>query len=156
MVKSIIKNEDYRLWVLMRLTRDAMAKSREKELRRYGISSRESAVLFIIQAVGDKPTPAEISRWMFREQHSVSTLLNRMEKKGLIKKTKDLDRKNMVRVSLTDKGRQTFDKSSQTESIHRLLSVLSKKEYKQLFSILGILRDRALEDLAIEYKPPFP
>ena len=156
MVQSIIENDDYRLWVLMRLSQRALAKAREKALRRYGISSTESAVLFVIQAASDEPTPAEISRWMFREQHSVSTLLNRMEKKGLIKKTKDLQRKNMVRVGITSKGKQIFNKSKQTESVHRLLSVLSKKEHKQLFSILNNLRDRALEDLAIEYKPPFP
>jgi len=34
-----------------------------------------------------------------------------------VRKTQDLDRKNMVRVSITEKGRQAYDKSNQ-EKVH--------------------------------------
>ena len=104
-------DQDYRLWVLLHQTRDAVHIARKKELGRFEISTIQAAALFIIQAIGEQATPAEISRWLFRKPHSVSGLLNRMEKEGLVKKTKDLDKKNLVRVTLTEKGRQAYNHS---------------------------------------------
>ncbi len=62
-------DRDYNLWVLLHQAKDAVFKARQKELSQYGISAMEAAALFIIQAIGNKPTPAEISRWIFREHH---------------------------------------------------------------------------------------
>ena len=88
-------DKEYQLWALLRQTRDAVSRARGKELKEYGISGRQSSILFTIQLIeqtGSIPTPAEIARWQFREPHTVSTLLKRMEREGLVKKVKDLDR----------------------------------------------------------------
>lgn len=156
MQDTLFADQDFNVWVLLIHARDAIFKAREKELDKYGISTMESAVLFIVQAIGDKATPAEISRWIIREPHSVSGLLDRMEKKGLIRKTKDLDRKNLVRVSLTKKGKQAYNKSARRRSVHHIISALSEEERQQLSSYLRILRNRALKELGIDHEPPFP
>lgn len=147
---------DYKLFVLLRQAGHVIYKSSEKELRKNGISIVEHAVLFIIQSIGHKATPAEISRWMVRERNSISALLTRMEKKGLIRMTKDLDRKNMLRVSLTKKGKQVYDISTKMETIHSILSTFPKEVIIQLIASLKELRDRAMEEIGLEYKPPFP
>lgn len=72
--------EDYNLWMLLQQVGYAAFKARQKELNKHGISNIQAMVLFTIQAIGDKATPAEISRWVFRELHSVSGLLNRTKK----------------------------------------------------------------------------
>ena len=74
---------EYELWVLFHQACDAMARAREDELRKFGISRIQAAVLFIIKAIEGPATPAEISRWLFREPHTVFRLLKRMEKQGL-------------------------------------------------------------------------
>ena len=89
--------------MLLNQATDATLRARQKELDRYGISAAQAAVLFIIQAIGEKATPAEITRWLFREPHSVSGMLSRMEKQGLVRKVKDLDGKNLVRIAMTEK-----------------------------------------------------
>ena len=144
----------YNLWVLLAQTKDAVLRARQKELHRYGISATQSAALFAIQAIGDKATPAEISRWLFREPHSVSELLSRMEKEGLVRKTKDLDRKNQVRVELTEKGYEAYDQSMKQESIHKIMSSLSEEAREQLRSCLQTLRDEALKELGVEPQMP--
>jgi DNA-binding MarR family transcriptional regulator len=149
-------DKDYELSVLLQQTSDAIVRAWDKELSKHGISSVEAAVLFVVQSVGRRAIPMEISRWLFRMPHTVTALLIRMARKGLIRKTKDLDKKNLVRVSLTEKGKQAYDNSISRESIHKILSVLSKEERRQLSSYLVKLRDRALEELRIDYKPPFP
>ena len=146
---------NYKLWVLLAQTREAMLKSRQKELGRYNISPRQNAVLLFLQVAGDKATPAEISRGLFRESHTISEILSRMEKQGLLKRVKDLTRKNLVRVELTEQGRDTCIRSTRRESIHKILSVLSSEERQQLELYLRRLRDKALQ-LIKKKKPLFP
>ena len=155
-MQNIPIDRDYNLWVLLAHTRQAMFRARQKELRQYNISARHAAVLFAIESIGDETTPAEISRWLFREQHSVFEVLRRMEKQGLIRKTKDLDRKNQVRVQLTEKGREAHNQSTERESIHEIMSSLSEEERHQLRSYLHRLRNAALKRLGIEREITFP
>jgi len=153
---SIYKEEDYQLWWLILYTRRAMHKARARELLQYGTTPEEAAVLFIIHYVGWRTTPSEISRWLGREPHTISELIRRMEKKGLVSKTKDLERKHMVRVAMTEKGQEAFHQSLKRESIHRIMSAISKKQCRQMTRCLEKLWDKALEELGISQKPPFP
>ena len=137
-------DQDYRLWVLLNQVRDAVLKARQKELDQYNISASQAAVLLVIEAIGPKATPAEISRRVFRKPHSVSGILSRMEKKGLVRRLKDLDRKNLTRVVFTEKGREAYYQSTKRESIRQIMSSLPEEERKQLTSSLETLRDKAL------------
>ena len=110
------KDEDFRLWAMIVWTRRAIYRAMAKELQKCGLTVEETAAMFMIraiEAVGSNPIPTEVSRWLFREPHSTSTLLVRMERKGLVKRDKDLRRKNLVRVSLTRKGREFFAKAAE-------------------------------------------
>jgi DNA-binding MarR family transcriptional regulator len=148
-------DKDYALWVLLFQAKDMVFKAREKEVRQYGISPEEAAVLFIVQTLGNKATPGEISRWLLRKPHTVSGILSRMEKKGLVTKNQGLDRKNLVRVRLTEKGEKAYYRSTKIESIRHIMSSFSEEERQQLGSHFKTLRDRALKELGVE-EPPFP
>ena len=150
-------DRDYEIWMLLSQASAAMFKAREKELNGKGFTAMEATALFIIQAIGDRAaTPVEISRWILREPHSVFSLLKRMERRGLVERTKDLAWKNMVRVTVTEKGEKAYETSTARESIHNILSVLSAEECQQLSSCLRTLRDRALQQINIGYEMPFP
>jgi DNA-binding MarR family transcriptional regulator len=149
-------DRDYNLWVLLRQTRDAMVKARERELEKVGISSIQAAVLFTIQSIGTEATPAEISRRLVREPHSVSGLLNRMEKQGIIRRAKDLPKRNMVRVVVTDKGREAYEQSTKRLSMHEIMAALSEDERNQMWGYLEKLRDKAMKLAGIGYELPFP
>jgi DNA-binding MarR family transcriptional regulator len=131
-------------------------KAREKELSKLGVTAMEAAVLNIVRAIGSEATPAEISRWLLREPHSVSGLLNRMVKRGLIKKTKDLKWKNLIRVTITDKGKEAYEKSLSAVSVDNVVSALSADECEKLSSYLMKLRSRALEEINVDYEVPLP
>lgn len=149
-------DQDYNLWVLLRQTRETMVKARERELEKVGISSIQAAVLFTIQAIGAEATPAEISRRLVREPHSVSGLLNRMEKQGTIRRIRDLPRRNMIRVEMTDKGREAYEQSTQRLSMHETMSALSDEDKKHLWDYLEKLRDKAMKLAGIGHELPFP
>ena len=147
---------DYGLWLSFRKTHEAIHKVRKVELRPYRLSTVETAVLLTVHEANNKVTPAEISRWIIRKPNTISDLLGRMEKKGLVRKTKDLDRENLVRVSLTKKGKGLYEKSTKIKPIREVLSSLSKEDRKQLWSYLETLRNKSLRKLRFSNNPPFP
>jgi DNA-binding MarR family transcriptional regulator len=151
-----VSDSDYNIWVLLHQTTKAVNMARGKELSQFGIRPMQAAVLVIIKAIGNKATPSEISRWLFRRPHTVSSILARMESEGLIRRVNDLKRKNMVRVVLTKKGQQTIDQAKRRETIHDVMSILSSEERQQLVSCLDKLLNRSLIKLGLENKPPFP
>jgi len=152
---NINTDEAYDLWVLLAQARDALYKARQRELAKYNISPRQSAVLFIIQTIGDNATAAVIARYLFRETHTTYELLLRMEKENLIKGIRNRDNKKRVSYKLTPKGLKALDDSLKRESVNEIISSLTKEDRAQLKSYLKKLRDRALSLLATK-ELPFP
>jgi DNA-binding MarR family transcriptional regulator len=150
-------NQYYELWMLLQQANNTICEARENELRGYGITAMQAAVLSIVEAIGDEVTPAQISRWILRKPHSVSGILQRMEKAGLVKKTKDLSRRNSVRVTMTDKGRQALSQSMKKDSFQRIFSSLSDDERQQLTAQLRTVRNKGLKEIGMDpRKMPFP
>jgi DNA-binding MarR family transcriptional regulator len=155
--------EIYNLWVMMHQTTDAMWAAREKELKeinKSGLSIIEFGVLFFIQVIertnDRKATATEISRWLFRKRNSVSELASRMEKKGLVRKARDSERKSVVRITMTDRGRQLYQQAmAEGQFVSAIMSSLSEEERQQLWLMLGKLRNIAFKNLEITQKLPF-
>lgn len=138
---------DYQLFGLIIEATDAMHKARQKELLEHNINMSWSAILLTVKALGDKATPIAIGRWLLRERHTVSELLDKMESDGLVKKIRDLDRKNRVRVVLTPKGLETYEKSRAGKVFPKVVSSLTKSEREHLKKCLRLLRNEALNSL---------
>ena len=154
---SLSMDEDTKVWVLLSETADVVLRAWQKELNQYGISPVEAATLWVVQVLDEMATPAEISRWILRKSHTVSELVNRMAKGGLVRKTKNLRRKNSVRVCITDKGKQVYNHARQREAIHTAMSVLHEEERKQLMASLEKIRSSGLKQLGLEeLEPRFP
>jgi len=144
------------LWLLLARTQHIVSKIRHKELRQCGVTINEAAVLFTILRLKRPATPAAISQEVHWEPHTVSELLKVMEKKGTIKKVRDLERKNLIRVAITDKGIEAYHKSAQRKSTRQVMSVLTKEEQIQLWTLLAKVRDKGLEQLGIDIPDVFP
>ncbi len=144
------------LWMLIGRTSRLIGKARQRELAKYGISVDASAVIFTVYSLGRQAIPASISRQLFLERHSVSQLLTRMEKDGLIRRVKDLERRNYVRIELTIKGRDALQRSNKQRSVKPIISVLSESEQKELWKLLAKLRDRAIKRLGLKNSVLYP
>ena len=112
--------------------------------------------MFVIHVSGGKARPAEIARWLVREPHSISGLLSRMEKRGLLQRQPDPERKNAVLIVLTAEGQTICSKTFHRESVRQVFTGLSGEELKELMGSLITLRDRALKGRRVRNRPPFP
>lgn len=145
--RYLFADQDYDLWVLLAHTRHLIFKLRRRELSIFGISARKSAVLYIIEPLGDKATPAEIACWLLRELNSVSEVLGRMEKDGLITRVREPKRKNVVKVLFTDKGRELYNRAKANDPISCVMRALSEDERQQLRTSLHLLHQTVLRTL---------
>jgi len=153
---NIFDDEDYMLWRLFTQARRAMHKARERELRACNLSARQAGALLISHATEGKVTPYKMARWEILERHSISELLKRMEKQGLIRKTCNFDIRKSVRVELTEKGRKSAGLAARCDSFHKIMACLSAKQRKQFRAILKIIRDKALTEIGIKGNLPYP
>lgn len=149
-------DKEYDLWILISRVYHMIAKLRNMEMNRYDILPVQAYILFILRAMGNETTPAELSRFVYQQRSSVSDILNRMEKQGLITKEKKLDGKGRVLVKMTDKGEKALQLSEQREHLHNVMSVLDEKKRQQLESILELLRDKAVEEFSVYQKTILP
>ena len=151
-----LPDEYFMLWVLVAQTKDAILRARERDYARYGISNERRAVLYMIENHGGRATPVEIARDLFRELHSVTELLKRMEKDDLIVRQKGTGR-SKVEVELTEKGLDILTQSLHNETDRRIFSVLTAEERERLAASLWKVRTKVLEDLGIpEWQVHFP
>jgi len=151
----LFADRDYRLWALLHQTRHVIHEALKKEMEPLGVSPRQVAALLIIEAIEKPTTPSRISYWLMRDRASVSVLLDRMERKGLINKSRDLGNKNLIAVTLTDKGKRVYNRILNSEMIHDMFSALSDEQHQQMTGCLDILWGKALEVMGVP-KPELP
>ena len=109
MKDNIEMSQESRLLVLLFQVQHLAFEAVESEFWQYGISTQQALALFIIQSLGGSATPSELSRRLMRRPNSISAILSRMEKTGLVKVGGNPDRKGAMRATITDKGKQAFD-----------------------------------------------
>ena len=141
------REAEFFLWVSLWRAAKAILKARQKELHQYKLSPAKTSVLDVVSSHHDRVTPAEMSRELMRDPNTITELLISMEKDGMLRRIKDLPRKNMIRVELTDEGRNVYRRTTTDESYTEIFSILSKKEQQQLMSLLNRVTAKAQEYL---------
>ena len=149
-------DEFFILWILIAQAKDALSKARHRELEKFNINRERRAILWSIQNNRGQSTPVAISRLLMKELNSVSEMLKRMEKEGLVKRGKRSGKASLT-VTLTEKGEEVFNQSRHNPVDQRILSVLPKKRRERLAADLWAIRNQALRELGIpEWYLKFP
>lgn len=122
------EDREYDLWILISRVYHMIAKLRNMEMAKHNILPVQAYMLYIIRAMGNETTPTELSRYVYQQRSSVSDILNRMEKQGLITKEEKIDGKGRVAVKMTEKGERALQMSEQRVHLHNVISVLSEEK----------------------------
>jgi len=138
-------NENEVLWARLFMATKVVERAREIELSRVQVSLIQAMVLHILKIASEPLTPTRLARMLCREPHSMSALIDRMEKQGLVQKKHDLSRKNLVRVVLTPKGEEAFRRQRSMNVVPSITATLTKQERQALASCADKMRLRATE-----------
>jgi DNA-binding MarR family transcriptional regulator len=142
------------LFAQLEQTRDTIYKAVELELAQYQITSVQVKILDMLARHNDGMTFDQLSRATLRELNSISTLIDRMERNGFVKKIKK-PRNAKKYVVLTEKGKDKYENIVTERSICLIFDALLDAEKKQLNSVLTKLQIKARDLLGLDYKPPF-
>ncbi|RJQ37252.1 MAG: MarR family transcriptional regulator [Dehalococcoidia bacterium] len=125
----------------------SLYEARNDELRPLGITSQQSAMLHQIKSLGDEATVTNVAQRLHRDVSSVSDMLARLEKRGLVRRFIDPGDRRQVYVFLTEKGQEVRDQSQKENSIiKRARSQLGDGEIEELNRILKELYRICLEN----------
>ncbi len=148
---------EYQTWFLLHEVDTGIQRSMESELKAFGISVIATGLLYILKSSDEPVTLTELSGWLFRKPHSISELVSRMAKQGLVTKTADPHKKKGVRVSITKKGDQILSEyMEEMQVIRRIMSSLSEEETQTFRACLEKIRKRVIEELVLSAQKPFP
>jgi DNA-binding MarR family transcriptional regulator len=131
-------SQDRRLYsrYLIAEVRHSLLLVRQKELAPYNISPQQSDVVFVIYNLGHKATLAELSKYTGRGISTLSIQLTRMEKDGLIKKSRENPKSALLKYELTKEGLNIYKVTIPRKAYGMIMSVLSEEELRQLIFML--------------------
>jgi DNA-binding MarR family transcriptional regulator len=136
MKKTTTAQSNFDLWTLIGRLNHLIVQLRQKELSPYQIPVRQLYVLRTIRDLGSNATLSEVARMVERETHVISKQAIRMEKDGLIKRTKNTPKSNLLKLELTEKGLEMAQMSVHSKGLDALFSSMSEEERRQFESIL--------------------
>jgi DNA-binding MarR family transcriptional regulator len=108
----------------------------EKELYPYNITTSQLRLLRIIESLGSKAILSEVAKIVERKLDVISRQATMMEKDGIITRIRDKPKSRLLRLELTEKGKELLRTIHSSQGMNEVLSVLSKKERQQMFSAL--------------------
>ena len=141
------EDRQYHCWLVLLRTAEIILRARDKELEPYGLTASQAAVLYTIDNLGDRATVGNISKWLFKKPHTVSGILDRMERLGLVVRIMNHGQKGRVFIEMTPKGQKAREIASKRETIHAVMSVLQKSELEELERLLEAINAQAAEVL---------
>jgi DNA-binding MarR family transcriptional regulator len=135
-------NNNYRLWSLFFTAESSMSRVRDLELAAIGVTREQSGALFLLVGRGQS-TIVEMANAWCRRRNSVSTLMERMEKQGLVKKVKVPNQKDLV-VFITPKGREMHHRVLSTSNvIDIILNQFSEEDRQDFVRCLRMILSRS-------------
>ena len=138
-----------KLWLLARQTGDLLRACTDQLFMKHNITTEQYGVLATIKYQGDPVNITDIASWLRRSTNSVSMLVDRMVKAGLLRRIRDKGDRRVVHVIITSKGENLLELSSPAcwELIREILSPLSDEDKRTFVSLFERVNYKALECL---------
>jgi len=148
-------NENEIAWWEMSVTSLILQRAWGMELGQIGLTVPQALVLTMVAGATEPITPMKLSKLLHREPHTISALLSRMEVQGLVKKERNLERGNWVRVTLTKKGKEAYERLVLARRVRNVTECLSKQELDALNKMNRKLRAKGVEMLRDMLPSPY-
>lgn len=140
-VNSESENTVLRIWLLLRRVGDTLALCQDSVYGKYGLTTEQFGILASLKSRGPL-RPSDLSQILERTPNSISMLIDRMVKSGLVRRTRDRKDRRTVTVSLTGKGEAAVEPAVPAgwEFIHQILSSLSLNDQRSFADMLETVK----------------
>lgn len=148
-VKFIMRHPVLRAWALYHQTYNLLYRCEEIMFSKVGLTPQKYMILMAIRLMKDPATVSSVAQWLDRNTNSVSLIVDRMKKDGLVARARNLGDRRTVRLSLTQKGKEKLDQASLPgwDLVQEMMSPLSEKQLNAFADSLEMIRKQAFEYL---------
>jgi len=138
-----------RLWFITHRSRDVLSNCEDKVFGKYGLTAEQYGVLAVMKVLGGSVRVTDLARGLGRSANSVSMIVERMVKAGLVRRERDRGDRRAVRVNVTNKGEVAFRPATVAglELIREITSPLSYEEKRTFVSLHEVIKHKALQCL---------
>lgn len=140
--KPFVSTEEEVLLNLQR-TADAAMRPVEAEIKSHGLSATQYNVLRILRGAGEQGrTCGEIGERMITRDPDITRLLDRMEKRGLIRRERQSKDRRVILAYITQQGLEVLTRLDAVipETIKGALGHMSERKLKELCRLLEMAR----------------
>jgi DNA-binding MarR family transcriptional regulator len=148
-IKFKFENLDKGAWILLRQTHNLVLKCEDRVFGEHELTTEQHAVLMAIKHISGPVRITDIARWLDRSVNSVSMIIDRMVKAGLVRRVRDRKDRRTVFVTITSKAEKTYVPATVAGwgLIQEILSPLSDEDKRTLIRLLETLRDKTYDYL---------
>jgi DNA-binding MarR family transcriptional regulator len=143
-IKFKFENLDKGSWILLRQAYNLIFRCEDRVFSEYDLTTEQHTVLMAIKNISGPVRITDIARWLDRSVNSVSMIIDRMVKAGLVRRTRDRKDRRTVFVTLTNKAEEAYFPATTAgwELVQEILSPLSNEDKRTLIRLLETVRDK--------------
>jgi len=148
-VKFEFENLDKGSWILLRQVYNLVSRCEDKVFSEYEVTTEQHAVLMAMKHIDGHVRPTDVARWLDRSVNSVSMIIDRMVKAGLVRRVRDRKDRRTVFLTTTSKAEKVYVMATVAGwgLTQEILSPLSDKDKRTLIKLLETLRDKSYDYL---------
>lgn len=134
-------------WIMYQSTYESVMKCADETSARTGLSHRQYQVLRAIKDISGMVTATAVANWLDRNPNSITLIIDRMEKAGMVKRVRDLGDRRSIRLMITPEGERRREMANKPayELSKEILSALTEDELSTFVELLSKIREKTFE-----------
>jgi DNA-binding MarR family transcriptional regulator len=127
-----------RLWFMIHHTHDMLKACEDRVFGEHKLTAERYMTLVTIKYLNDPVRPTDVAKWLARSVNSVSMIIDRMVKAGLVRRVRDRADRRVVRLTITNKGEEALKPATLAgwKFIQEIMSPLSYEDKQTVLSLL--------------------
>jgi len=139
------RNLALRLWFMIHRTHEMLKMCEDRVFREYKLTTERYVVLMTIKYLNAPVRPTDVAQWLGRSPNSISMMVDRMVKAGLLRRVRKRDDRREVQLVITGRGEEALKPAilAGWEFIQKILSQVSHDDRHTLTRLLDTLQYEA-------------
>ena len=144
--------QSHDIWVLWHQAGSLTSRTEEAALAPYGVTPQQFAVLIKLKFADGPVTITDLANETCRNANTISMLIDRMVKAGLVRRIRNLPDRRALRITITRKGEEKLNLATKPgmKLVDRQLSCFTNEEIRTLVRLLEKLKKKSFEELGKE------